>query len=131
MNITFKAFLSALQLALVANGKAGEALKAFTPTYNKLGAEKQFECRMQVADIIASAHSCTARRSSYNGGATIAFDGEKKDKENARAQLRYYFPAIGDNRGKASNKADPLKAALTAYNKLTTAQKRRFLTSVQ
>jgi len=131
MNITFKAFLSALQLALVANGKAGEALKAFKPTYNKLGAEKQFECRMQVADIIASAHSCTARRSSYDGEATIAFDGEKKDKENARAQLRYYFPAIGDNRGKSSNKVDAVKSLLTAYNKLTTAQKRRFLTAVQ
>jgi len=130
MNIQFKAFLSALRLALAANGKAGEALKAFKPIYNKLGAEKQFECRMQVADIIASAHNCTARRSSYDGEATVAFDGEKKDKENARAQLRYYFPTIGDNRGKASNKADPLEAALTAYNKLTTAQKRRFLASI-
>jgi hypothetical protein len=131
MNITFKAFLSALQLALVANGKAGEALKAFKPTYNKLGAEKQFECRMQVADIIASAHSCTARRSSYDGEATIAFDGEKKDKENARAQLRYYFPTIGDNRGKASNKVDAVKSLLTSYGKLSTAEKRRFLAAIQ
>jgi hypothetical protein len=129
MNITFKAFLSALRLALTHNQRVGESLKAFKPIYNKLGAEAQFDCRMQVAEIIASAYDCTARRSSYNGEATIAFDGENKG--NARAQLRYYFPAIGDNRGKASNKADPLKAALTAYNKLTTAQKRRFLTSVQ
>ena len=131
MNITFKAFLSALRLALTHNQRVGESLKAFKPIYNKLGADKQFECRMQVADIIASAYGCTARRSSYNGEATIAFDGEKMDKENARAQLRYYFPAIGDNRGKASNKADAVKSLLTAYNKLTTAQKRRFLTSVQ
>ena len=129
MNIQFKAFLSALRLALTHNQRVGESLKAFKPIYNKLGAEAQFDCRMQVAEIIASAYDCTARRSSYNGEATIAFDGENKG--NARAQLRYYFPAIGDNRGKASNKADPLKAALTAYNKLTTAQKRRFLTSVQ
>jgi len=130
MNITFKAFLSALRIALAANRKVGEALLAFKPIYNKLGADKQFECRMQAAELIAEAYGCTARRATYDGEATIAFDGEKMDKENARAQLRYYFPAIGDNRGK-SNKADPLKAALTAYNKLTTAQKRRFLTAVQ
>ena len=129
MNITFKAFLSALRIALTANRKVGEALLAFKPTYNKLGAEAQFDCRMQAAELIAEAYGCTARRATYDGKATIAFDGE--GKVNARAQLRYYFPAIGDNRGKASNKADPLKAALTAYNKLTTAQKRRFLTSVQ
>lgn len=128
MNITFKAFLSALQLALVANGDAGEALKAFKPIYNKLGAEAQFDCRMQVAEIIASAYDCTARRSSYNGEATIAFDGENKG--NARAQLRYYFPAIGDNRGKASNKADAVKSLLTSYAKLTAAEKRRFLASI-
>jgi len=131
MNIQFKAFLSALRIALTANRKVGEALLAFKPTYNKLGAEAQFDCRMRAAELIAEAFGCTARRATYDGKATIAFDGEKMDKENARAQLRYYFPAIGDNRGKASNKADPLKAALTAYNKLTTAQKRRFLTAVQ
>ena len=73
MNITFKAFLSALQLALVANGDAGEALKAFKP----------------------------------------------------------YFPAIGDNRGKASNKVDAVKALLTSYGKLSTAEKRRFLSAIQ
>jgi hypothetical protein len=129
MNITFKAFLSALRIALTANRKVGEALLAFKPTYNKLGAEAQFDCRMQAAELIAEAYGCTARRATYDGKATIAFDGE--GKVNARAQLRYYFPAMGDNRGKASNKADPLKAALTAYNKLTTAQKRRFLTAVQ
>ena len=130
MNITFKAFLSALRIALTANRKVGEALLAFKPTYNKLGPEAQFDCRMQAAELIAEAYGCTARRATYDGEATIAFDGEKQDKENARAQLRYYFPAIGDNRGK-SNKADPLKAALTAYNKLTTAQKRRFLSAIQ
>jgi len=128
MNITFKAFLSALRIALTANRKVGESLKAFKPIYNRLGAEAQFDCRMQVAEIIASAYDCTARRSAYNGEATIAFDGE--GKVNARAQLRYYFPAIGDNRGK-SNKADAVKSLLTSYGKLSTAEKRRFLAAIQ
>ena len=128
MNIQFKAFLSALRLALTHNQRVGESLKAFKPIYNKLGAEAQFDCRMQAAEIIASAYDCTARRSSYNGEATIAFDGENKG--NARAQLRYYFPAIGDNRGK-SNKVDAVKALLTSYGKLSTAEKRRFLSAIQ
>ena len=128
MNITFKAFLSALRLALAHNQRVGESLKAFKPIYNRLGAEAQFDCRMQVAEIIASAYDCTARRSAYNGEATIAFDGE--GKVNARAQLRYYFPAIGDNRGK-SNKADAVKSLLTSYGKLSTAEKRRFLAAIQ
>ena len=128
MNITFKAFLSALRIALTANRKVGEALLAFKPTYNKLGAEAQFDCRMQAAELIAEAYGCTARRATYDGKATIAFDGE--GKVNARAQLRYYFPAIGDNRGK-SNKADAVKALLTSYGKLSTAEKRRFLAAIQ
>ncbi len=128
MNITFKAFLSALRIALTANRKVGEALLAFKPVYNKLGAEAQFDCRMQVAELIAEAYGCTARRATYDGKATIAFDGE--GKVNARAQLRYYFPAIGDNRGK-SNKADAVKSLLTSYGKLSTAEKRRFLAAIQ
>ena len=128
MNPTFKAFLSALRLALTHNQRVGESLKAFKPIYNKLGAEAQFDCRMQVAEIIASAYDCTARRSSYNGEATIAFDGERK--VDARNAMRYYFPAQGDSRGKGNNKADAVKSLLTSYAKLTTAEKRRFLASI-
>ena len=129
MNNQFKAFLSSVRLALIANRKAGEALEAFKPIYNKLGAEKQFDCRMQTGQLIAESYGCEAREGVYKGEKVVAFDGERK--VDARNAMRYYFPAQGDSRGKGNNKADPLKAAITAYNKLTTAQKRRFLTSVQ
>jgi hypothetical protein len=128
MNNQFNVFLSAVRLALVANRKAGEALEAFKPIYNKLGAEKQFECRMQTAQIIAGSYGCEARRSSYNGEATIAFDGERK--VDARNAMRYYFPAKGDSRGKGNNKADAVKSLLASYAKLSTAEKRRFLASI-
>lgn len=129
----FNVFLSAVRDALVANRKAGEALKAFKPIYNKLGAEKQFDCRMQTAQIIAESYSteespCEARRSSYKGEATIAFDGERKN--DARNALRYYFPAKGDSRGKGNNKVDAVKKLLTSYGKLSAAEKRRFLASI-
>lgn len=123
----FNVFLSAVRDALVANHKAGEALKAFKPIYNKLGAEKQFDCRMQTAQLIAESYGCEARRSSYNGEATIAFDGERKN--DARNALRYYFPAKGDSRG-SNNKVDAVKALLTRYTKLSAAEKRRFLASI-
>ena len=129
MNNQFKAFLSSVRIALVANRKAGEALELFKPIYNKLGAEKQFDCRMQTGQLIAESYGCEARAGVYKGEKVVAFDGERK--VDARNAMRYYFPAQGDSRGKGNNKADPLKAAITAYNKLTTAQKRRFLTSVQ
>lgn len=124
----FNVFLSAVRDALVANRKAGEALKAFKPIYNKLGAEKQFDCRMQTAQLIAESYGCEARRSSYNGEATIAFDGERKN--DARNAMRYYFPAKGDSRGKGNNKVDAVKKLLTSYGKLTAAEKRRFLASI-
>ena len=128
MNKQFNAFLSAVRLALVANRKAGEALAAFKPIYNKLGAEKQFDCRMQTAQVVAAAFECEARRSSYNGEATIAFDGERKG--DARNMMRYYFPAQGDSRGKGNNKVDAVNKLLTSYGKLTAAEKRRFLASI-
>lgn len=128
MNKQFNVFLSAVRDALAANARAGEALKVFKPIYNKLGAEKQFDCRMQTAQIIAAAFGCEARRSSYDGKATIAFDGERKD--DARNSLRYYFPAKGDSRGKGNNKVDAVKKLLTSYGKLSAAEKRRFLASI-
>lgn len=123
----FNVFLSDLRIALGANRKVGESLLAFKPIYNKSSAEKQFEYRMKTAEVIAAAFGCEAREGVYDGKRVVAFDGERK--VDARNAMRYYFPAQGDSRGK-SNKADPLKAAIAAYNKLTTAQKRRFLASI-
>ena len=128
MNKQFNVFLSDLRIALAANRKVGESLFAFKVVYNKSSAEKQFEYRMQTAQVIATSYGCEARRSSYNGEATIAFDGERKN--DARNALRYYFPAKGDSRGKGNNKVDAVEKLLTSYGKLTTAQKRRFMASI-
>lgn len=133
MNKQFNVFLSSVRDALAANARAGEALRVFKPIYNKSSAEKQFEYRMQTAQLIAESYSteespCEARRSSYNGEATIAFDGKRKN--DARNAMRYYFPAQGDSRGKGNNKVDAVKALLTRYTKLSAAEKRRFLASI-
>ena len=127
MNTSFKSFLSDLRIALTANRKVGESLLAFKAVYNKSGAEAQFEYRMQTAQVIATSYGCEARRSSYNGEATIAFDGERKG--DARNAMRYYFPAKSDSRG-GNNKVDAVKSLLTRYTKLTAAEKRRFLASI-
>lgn len=128
MNKQFNVFLSSVRLALIANRKAGEALEAFKPIYNKLGAEKQFECRMQTAQVIATSYGCEAREGVYDGKKVVAFDGERK--VDARNAMRYYFPAQGDSRGKGNNKVDAVKALLTRYTKLSAAEKRRFLASI-
>jgi len=128
MNNQFKAFLSSVRLALIANRQAGEALAAFKPIYNKLGAEKQFECRIQTGQLIAESYGCEAREGVYKGEKVVAFDGERK--VDARNAMRYYFPAKGDSRGKGNNKADAVKSLLTSYAKLTAAEKRRFLASI-
>jgi len=127
MNNTFNTFIRDLGLALAANRKVGESLLAFRAVYNKSGAEAQFTYRMKTAEVIAASYGCEARRSSYNGEATIAFDGERKG--DARNAMRYYFPAKSDSRG-SNNKADAVKALLTRYTKLTAAEKRRFLASI-
>jgi hypothetical protein len=128
MNTQFNIFLRDLRDALEANRKVGESLLAFKAIYNKSGADKQFEYRMQTAQIIAESYGCKARRSSYDGEATIAFDGKRKG--DARNAMRYYFPAKGDSRGKGNNKADAVKSLLASYAKLSTAEKRRFLASI-
>lgn len=128
MNKQFNVFLSAVRDALAANAMAGEALKAFKPIYNKLGAEKQFDCRMQTAQLIAESYGCEAREGVYDGKKVVAFDGERKN--DARNAMRYYFPAKGDSRGKGNNKVDAVKKLLTSYGKLSAAEKRRFLASI-
>ena len=127
MNNQFNTFIRDLRIALTANRRVGESLLAFKAIYNKSGAEAQFEYRMQTAQVIASSYGCKARRSSYDGEATIAFDGERKG--DARNAMRYYFPAKSDSRG-SNNKVDAVKALLTRYTKLTAAEKRRFLASI-
>lgn len=128
MNNQFNTFIRDLRLALAANRRVGESLLAFKAIYNKSGAEAQFEYRMQTAQVIAASYGCEARRSSYNGEATIAFDGERKG--DARNAMRYYFPAKSDSRGKSNNKVDAVNKLLTSYAKLTAAEKRRFLASI-
>ena len=127
MNTQFNTFIRDLRIALAANRKVGESLLAFKAIYNKSGAEAQFEYRMQTAQVIAASYGCEARRSSYNGEATIAFDGERKG--DARNAMRYYFPAKSDSRG-SNNKVDAVKSLLTRYTKLTAAEKRRFLAAI-
>jgi hypothetical protein len=123
----FALFLAALRAALVANRKAGEALAAFRPIYNRAKPEQQFEYRLKVAGVVATAYQCKVKEATYRGEKTISFEGKRK--EDARNTMRYYFPALNDSRG-SSNKVDPVKALLTRYGKLTAAEKRRFLASI-
>ena len=126
MNKSFINFINALRVALKANQKVGSALKEFKPVYDKAAPETQWQYRLQVAGVIASAYQCKARESVYRGAKTVAFDGDAKD--NARKCLDYYFPVKPT--AKTSNKVDPVKALLTSYGKLTSAEKRRFLAAI-
>ena len=119
--------LTAIRNALKANRKAGEALKAYAPTYNKLSPEQQYAVRWQVAQIIAQAYGCEAIVAQYNGERTIGFKGG--DKSKARNALRYYFPSTNDSRGHA-NKVDAVAQLLKSYAKLSKAEQRRFLASI-
>ena len=119
--------LTAIRNALNANRKAGEALKAYAPTYNKLSPEQQYAVRWQVAQIIAQAYGCEAIVAQYNGERTIGFKGG--DKGKARNALRYYFPSTNDSRGHA-NKVDAVAQLLKSYAKLSKAEQRRFLASI-
>ena len=119
-------FLCALGRALKANAKVGEALAAYRPIYNKLSAESQYDVRLEVGGIIGAAFGCKVNEATYRGEKTISFEGKRK--EDARNAMRYYFPAVSDSRG--NNKVDAVKALLTRYNKLTAAEKRRFLASI-
>jgi hypothetical protein len=128
MNKSFINFINALRVALKANQKVGSALKEFKPVYDKATPETQWQYRLQVAGVIASAYQCKARESVYRGAKTVAFDGDDRNAENARACMKYYFPVKPT--AKTSNKVDPVKALLTSYGKLTSAEKRRFLAAI-
>lgn len=131
MNTQFTSFIVALRKALTANRKAGEALAAYRPHYNKLTPDAQYSVRFKVAGIIADAFECEVRESSYRGEKTIAFDGARKG--DARNALRYYFPTASDSRGKGNataNKTDPVTALLEKFKALSAGERRRFLASI-
>lgn len=127
VNKQLVAFINALRVALNANKKAGEALAAYRPIYNKLAPEAQFAARLEIAGVVGAAYQCKVKEATYRGEKTIAFEGKRK--EDARNTMRYYFPALSDSRG-SNNSVDPVKSLLTRYGKLTAAQQRRFLASI-
>lgn len=120
-------FLTALQAALGANQKAGKALAAYKPEYDRLPAEQQFAVRMRVAGIIGAAYKSTPVAKNYRGERVIGFDGG--DKGGARNCLRYYFPTLNDSRGQA-HKVDAVAQLLKSYAKLSKAEQRRFLAAI-